>query len=131
MGIKEGLFGKKNNIAQKRAQDIHTPIRYHCTKGDICGPFELYCGDTINLGVPNEIFYELKNPHNILSLFGTLIFYNKKIRTCESQWYIHYNYKGTRYRNRIILQKVEGGLLRFVSQEPGDIGVSDSLFFIK
>ena len=131
MGIKEGLFGKKNNKPQKRAQDSSAPIKYHVSKGDICGPFELYCGDKISFGIPDEIFYELKDPHNLLSLFGTLIFYNKKIRKCEKQWYIHYNYKGTRYRNKIILREVEGGLVRFVPQELENTGVSDSFFFIR
>ncbi|MGA2913227.1 MAG: hypothetical protein ABSE07_06895 [Methanoregula sp.] len=131
MRINEGLFGKKNDNDQRRARDINMPIRYHFSKEGIDGPFELYCGENINLGVPDEVLYELDNPHDLLSLSGTLIFYNKKIRTCERQWYIHYNYNGTRYRNKIILREIEGGIVRFIPQKLEKIGVSDSFFFIK
>jgi hypothetical protein len=131
MGIKEWLFGKKNGDARRGTQDINKPIRYQFSKGVIYGPFELYCGDTINLGVPDEIFYGLDDPYNLLSLSGTLIFYNKKIRTCEGQWYIHYNYEGIRYRNKIILRRVEGGLIRFVPRELQNGALSDSLSRLK
>ena len=59
------------------------------------------------------------------------MFYHKKIRTCEGQWYIHYNYEGLRYRNKIILQAVEGGLIRFVPQELQNDAMSDYFFHLK
>ena len=67
MGFKEWLFGKKNDF-RKNTQDSNKTVRYQFSKGVIYGPFELYCGDSINLGVPDEIFYGLDDPGNLLSL---------------------------------------------------------------
>jgi len=128
MGFKEWLFGKKND---SRKDIQNKPVRHQVSNEVIDGPFELYCGDRTNLGVPDEIFYKLDDPGNLLSLSGTMMFYNKKIRTCEGQWYIHYNYQGSRYRNKIVLQAVEGGLIRFVSQELQNDAVSDYFFRLK
>jgi hypothetical protein len=130
MGLKEWLFGKKNN-ARKNIQNIKNPVWHPFSKGEIYGPFELYCGDSINLGVPEEIFYRLEDPSNLLSLSGTLMFHNKKIRTCKGQWYIHYNYEGVRYRNKIIIQVVEGGAIRFVPKELQNEEISDSFSYFK
>lgn len=125
MGIKEWFFGQKKDDARKNL-DFNKPLRYQFSKGVVYGPFELYCGDS-NLGTPDEIFYNLSDPYNLLSLSGTLIFYDKKIRKCEGDWYIHYNYEGARYRNKINLREVEGGLIRFVPQELESEEVSDAL----
>ncbi len=128
MGFKEWLFGKKNDT-RKNIQN--KTVRHQISNEVVDGPFELYCGDSTKIGIPNEIFYTLDDPGNPASLSGTLMFYHKKIRTCKGQWYIHYNFKGVRYRNKITLKAVEGGLIRFVPQEVKDDAVSDYFFRLK
>jgi hypothetical protein len=110
MGLFESIFGKKVAIIQI-GQESGTPNRLRIdtnfSNRDICGPFELYCGDNINFGVPEDVFFGLEDSNDLSSLSGTLTFQTKKIRTCEGQWYLHYNYKGTRYRNKIYLWGIE------------------------